>query len=385
MGIVYSLIEKCITPFIFLSFNSILSEIYVYIKEKFEDFCFFRIKFNSNENFCCKQTILQILKNKNFHTENSTLFITDGIDGPNFEILNGIFKFKDNGISIIVNVSESEITIKTYKLYLLRDITDITGLKNYLDKKYKEFNSPSKTLMFFTSNGDRWNHPIPRKPIKIKNTVITPDMQTVLDSIDDFINNSSVYKNKGWHYHQGYLLYGEPGVGKSSIAELVAQKYNRWVYIITLNSKNMSDTVLINLFSSVQSNSIIIIDEIDKQLETVKSNSTVNISTAGLLMALDGPQRLDNGVIVILTSNKKRFLSKHEHKALTRPGRIDKVFKMTKCINAIALYNFTKQQPGDLSFKKDDNLIILSQKGNWWKAKLNNEEGDIPSNYVQLI
>jgi hypothetical protein len=96
---------------------------------------------------------------------------------------------------------------------------------------------------------------------------------------------------------------------------------------------------------------------------------------------------LDNGVIVIMTSNKKQFLSDDEHEALVRPGRIDKVFELTasKYPKAVALYDFTAQQTSDLGFKRGDLISIISQPGNWWQGRINKKEGLIPSNYVKLM
>ncbi|XP_063689716.1 tyrosine-protein kinase SRK2-like isoform X1 [Bolinopsis microptera] len=51
----------------------------------------------------------------------------------------------------------------------------------------------------------------------------------------------------------------------------------------------------------------------------------------------------------------------------------------------IALYDYTPRTEGDLTFKKDDRMIILDKRnGGWWKARnlSTNIEGYIPMNYV---
>ena len=48
-------------------------------------------------------------------------------------------------------------------------------------------------------------------------------------------------------------------------------------------------------------------------------------------------------------------------------------------------YDYTPRTEGDLTFKKDDRMIILDKRnGGWWKARnlSTNIEGYIPMNYV---
>ncbi|KAJ1966548.1 BAR adaptor protein Hob1 [Dispira parvispora] len=55
---------------------------------------------------------------------------------------------------------------------------------------------------------------------------------------------------------------------------------------------------------------------------------------------------------------------------------------------ALALYNFTAQDEGDLSFKADDKIEVLGRTGNtndWWKGRSNGKVGMFPANYVRLV
>ncbi|CAO3565598.1 unnamed protein product [Mortierella alpina] len=52
----------------------------------------------------------------------------------------------------------------------------------------------------------------------------------------------------------------------------------------------------------------------------------------------------------------------------------------------IALYDFDAQQPGDLSFRKDDRIEIVERTANtddWWTGKLNGQTGSFPGNYCR--
>lgn len=50
----------------------------------------------------------------------------------------------------------------------------------------------------------------------------------------------------------------------------------------------------------------------------------------------------------------------------------------------VALYSFSTSDPTELSFNKNDKLLIIDDvtDKNWWKAELNGKIGSIPSNYV---
>ncbi|KAI7899026.1 uncharacterized protein BX663DRAFT_522875 [Cokeromyces recurvatus] len=54
----------------------------------------------------------------------------------------------------------------------------------------------------------------------------------------------------------------------------------------------------------------------------------------------------------------------------------------------VALYDYTAQAEGDLSFKKDDKIEVLERTpdtNDWWKGRLNGVIGVFPGNYVAEI
>ncbi|XP_077109216.1 tyrosine-protein kinase HCK [Ranitomeya variabilis] len=53
----------------------------------------------------------------------------------------------------------------------------------------------------------------------------------------------------------------------------------------------------------------------------------------------------------------------------------------------VALYDYDGVHPDDLTFQKGDNLQLLEESGEWWKARLilTGQEGYIPSNYVGRV
>ena len=96
----------------------------------------------------------------------------------------------------------------------------------------------------------------------------------------------------------------------------------------------MTDNELARLVAAVPTDGILLIDEFDKQLKAMRSNRRVALTMGGLNSAIDGAQRMSFGSIVIIISNADpaTYLSTHEYAELCRPGRIDSVHHLTRCI-----------------------------------------------------
>lgn len=51
----------------------------------------------------------------------------------------------------------------------------------------------------------------------------------------------------------------------------------------------------------------------------------------------------------------------------------------------VAIYQFIPAEAGDLGFKVDDRVTVLSQEGDWWTGRVGDHEGIFPANYVQKV
>jgi hypothetical protein len=132
------------------------------------------------------------------------------------------------------------------------------------------------------------------------------------------LSSEKKYEDMCLHFKKGYLLSGCIKSGKSLAVEIVSTSHNMPIYFITLYS-NMTDIKLIYLISIIPPKSIILIENIDKQFE----NSSVTLG--GLLLAVDGPQRISLSSIFIMTSNNKDFEKVLYQNNFFEKGRIDKI------------------------------------------------------------
>jgi chaperone BCS1 len=159
--------------------------------------------------------------------------------------------------------------------------------------------------------------------------------------VQDFLASKVWYAERGIPFRRGYLLYGAPGSGKTSLIHSIAGELELDVYIISLSRSGLDDTGLSELISDLPERCIALMEDIDAALHNSLSredalsppnqtaelipssprtptHTTSKVSLSGLLNALDGIGAQE-GRILFATTNKYSSLDP----ALCRPGRMD--------------------------------------------------------------
>jgi len=186
----------------------------------------------------------------------------------------------------------------------------------------------------------------------------------LIKDVDIFIKSEEWYKDASIPYKRGYCLYGPPGTGKTTLSLALANYTKRDLYCLNLNSIE-DDTRLPSAFSSMDDNSILLIEDIDKIFsgrENVMESSKITFST--LLNCLDGAF-YRHGLIVIITTNHMDKLDE----ALLRTGRIDLKMRVPlpsekEISDYLSLfYNTPIEISGEFQLKMSDvQEICLSNK-----------------------
>lgn len=187
--------------------------------------------------------------------------------------------------------------------------------------------------------GGYWAVRTKKSPRQLKSIFMNNGTKNdIVNDLTTFINSRQWYADRGIPYYRGYLLYGPPGTGKTSLIYSLACHLNLSIHFLSLNSVG-SDSSLIEAFSSLPENSIIIIEDVDLNSITQARNSKFSdgteedqnqhqteskITLSGLLNALDGVLSAE-GRICFLTSNNPDSLDT----ALKRPGRLDRQYEMS--------------------------------------------------------
>jgi len=134
----------------------------------------------------------------------------------------------------------------------------------------------------------------------------------------EFLLSEGWYDKRGIPWRRGYLFYGSPGNGKTSLVEVLAGELRKPVYILPL-AVGMTDSQFQDALLEVETGAILLIEDVDVLLSPKREHSDDDkLTLSGLLNGLDGIGGR-RGSIVVMTTNHRDALDP----ALTRPGRAD--------------------------------------------------------------
>lgn len=186
------------------------------------------------------------------------------------------------------------------------------------------------------SYGDEWGTTISSTKRSLDTVYLEKTVHDeLLNDIGEFKESRQWYADVGIPYRRGYMFYGPPGCGKSSLAKAIASEFDMNLYTLSLSSKKMDDTTLINLLRSAKNNSIILLEDIDGAFHERKKedDNESRITFSGLLNAIDGVASREGNILITTTNHIDRL-----DPALVRPGRIDRKFEL-RFANQDQMYN----------------------------------------------
>ncbi len=139
------------------------------------------------------------------------------------------------------------------------------------------------------------------------------------DDIHEFFGRREWYAQLGIPWRRGYLLFGPPGTGKTSVAYALAGELRLKLCALSLANPKLNDASLAELLQRAPPRSLILVEDIDAFfVARDKQDARMQISFSGLLNALDGVGAQEGRIIVLTTNHRERLDA-----ALIRPGRID--------------------------------------------------------------
>lgn len=123
-------------------------------------------------------------------------------------------------------------------------------------------------------------------------------------------------------FRRGYLFYGPPGNGKSSVIKVMAAHRLIEPFLLNFDSGDLDDSGVYRMFELAHRSapSLIILEDLDRVFPRGKAN-TQGVNFQALLNCLDGVATQE-GVIVVATANDPTAL---DAAILQRPGRFDRV------------------------------------------------------------
>ncbi|WVO13986.1 hypothetical protein L204_101611 [Cryptococcus depauperatus] len=211
-----------------------------------------------------------------------------------------------------------------------------------------------------------WQKPVSRAARPWSSVILPPNVKEgILKDMEKFLSDKEIkwYSSKGIPHRRGYIFYGKPGMGKSTLVYALASKLGLDIYILSPSQRGMDDATLSKLLRDCPAKAIILIEDIDRifaprgrditmmafevetdaaarsddimnvdaEAELLSPNVTRTIATSGqhdlapstvtmsgLLNAIDGVSSQEGCVLVATTNHIE-----HLDPALSRPGRFD--------------------------------------------------------------
>ncbi|KAI1308311.1 P-loop containing nucleoside triphosphate hydrolase protein [Xylaria venustula] len=218
--------------------------------------------------------------------------------------------------------------------------------------------------------GMSWQ-PKARKPIRRVDTVHFDDRlkQTLLTDIRKYLDPGTkrLYESRSMPYRRGYLFFGPPGTGKSSLSTALAGEFGLDPYEVKIPCI-ASDQDLEQMFLEIPPQCIVLLEDVDaiwtdRDSEKNESQAVAQSSCtlSGLLNVLDGVGSAE-GRIIIMTTNKPERLDS----ALVRPGRVDMKVMLGNISRKSAEQMFVRMFTPDVAssplIAKDDQDAMDSTK-----------------------
>lgn len=237
-------------------------------------------------------------------------------------------KVRIDGHTLYVNLEDAAPTpdgynpnqaVRAQKLvFWCRTAAGIDALRNKMEELVVAKKRDGRKLQVYSYSSYGWNGS--DMLFRDIDAVVMADgkKETVINDIETFLDNESHYARIGIPWHRGYMFYGPPGNGKTSLALALANKFKMSLYNLPLSGVT-DDKQLADAISDISPNSILLLEDIDVFSKAIgREQADSGPTLAGLLNALDGVAT-PHGLLTIMTSNFPDVLDS----ALTRPGRID--------------------------------------------------------------
>lgn len=277
-----------------------------------------------------------------------------------------------------------------------------------------------------------WIRCMSRPPRPLSTVVLDEgEKKMVLEDMQDYLHPRTKrwYSNRGIPYRRGYLMEGSPGTGKSSLVFSLAGALQLRLYMVSLNSRSITEDSLASLFRDLPWRCIVLLEDVDaaglaaKRVEGRKPEKTneddapsekppgeekisdngsnppplpiedavVNraLSLSGFLNIIDGVASSEGRILIMTTNHMERL-----DPALLRPGRIDRVVRfgladssMIKGIFKAIYATFESERPSKTSTanKNSDSGINHRTVGYLHHEKTDEEIAELAETFANLL
>jgi SpoVK/Ycf46/Vps4 family AAA+-type ATPase len=159
-----------------------------------------------------------------------------------------------------------------------------------------------------------------KKTVTLDGLLQLPDtnMKRVIDSIEYFWDRESAFREHGFLWKRGIMLYGPPGSGKTSLLQRLSQRIIERGGISIYGTIPQLDSEGLRIVRKIEPHRpiVMMIEDID--------SVTQSHGESHLLAMLDGELQVDNIVFIATTNYPGRL----DRRLINRPSRFDEVIKI---------------------------------------------------------
>jgi chaperone BCS1 len=222
-------------------------------------------------------------------------------------------------------IRDGDKSTRTGKLLISVIGSDPSAIKSLISDSIQHRNKKtSANICVFMCEDpwmERWNKIAEGKPRTMESVILDKTLsQDVLHDMHNFLVSKEWYNSLGIPYRRGYLFYGPPGNGKTSLCKAFAGELKLDICMLSLCSASVTDSKLINALRIAPIRSLIVLEDVDSVFVQRENSDPASrrLTFSGLLNAIDGIVSQE-GRILIMTTNHIEKLDP----ALIRPGRCD--------------------------------------------------------------
>ena len=166
--------------------------------------------------------------------------------------------------------------------------------------------------------------PLPDNGYNWNSVVLEPSLnELVRDDFETFWESEAWFAQQSLPYRRGFLLYGPPGNGKTTVVRIMACHPLVSTFSIDFSAEGLPNDALSELFQTAEDKApaLIILEDLDRTFGAGGTGNRTAITLPHLLSCLDG-LAMQNGIVTVATANDPTDL---DPAILKRPGRFDRL------------------------------------------------------------
>lgn len=173
------------------------------------------------------------------------------------------------------SMAKSELKFFQLSFHKKHKQTVLEAYLPYVLEKYKAMKETNKTLKIHTlkferlqgGSSDPWQSVKLDHPATFDTLAMDSELKrTLMNDLERFVRRKGFYRKVGKAWKRGYLLFGPPGTGKSSLIAAMANYLNFDIYDLELTDLRCNSE-LRKLLISTANRSILVVEDIDCSLE----------------------------------------------------------------------------------------------------------------------